>query len=56
MIPDVARPCHQDFWRISSSQEPEMFQSSLMSWSSHDIEIETVEKSQRMIGSLHDSS
>ena len=33
-----------------------MFQSSLMSWSSQAIEIETVEKSQRIIGSLQDSS
>ena len=33
-----------------------MFQSSLMSWSSQAIETETVEKSQRISGSLHDSS
>ena len=33
-----------------------MFQSSLMSWSSQAIETETVEKSQRIIGSLQLSS
>ena len=33
-----------------------MFQSSLMSWSSQTIEEETVESSQRMIGSLQASS
>ena len=33
-----------------------MFQSSLMSWSSQTMDIETVEKSQRISGSLHDSS
>ena len=32
-----------------------MFQSSLMSWSSQSIETETVEKSQRISGSLQDS-
>jgi hypothetical protein len=33
-----------------------MFQSSLMSWSSHCIETETVDSSQRISGSLQDSS
>ncbi len=33
-----------------------MFQSSLMSWSSHCIEVETVESSQRISGSLQASS
>ena len=32
-----------------------MFQSSLMSWSSQTIEVETVEKSQRVSSSSHDS-
>ena len=32
-----------------------MFQSSCMSWSSITIEVETVESSQRITGSLHDS-
>ncbi len=32
-----------------------MFQSSLMSWSSQTIEVETVENSQRITGSSQDS-
>ena len=41
---------------ISSSQPREMFQSSLMSWSSQSIETETQEKSQRISGSSQLSS
>ena len=40
---------------MSSTQAAEMFQSSWMSWSSITIETETVESSQRMLGSSHDS-
>jgi hypothetical protein len=41
--------------RISSSHEREMFQSSLMSWSSITIAVETVENNQRIGGSRQDS-
>src|SRR6476620_8437522 len=47
----TARRCHHERCRISSSQEREMFQSSLMSWSSQSIETETLAKSQRINGS-----
>ena len=41
--------------RISSTQSQEMFQSSWTSWSSKIIAVGTVESSQRMSGSDHDS-
>ena len=47
--------CHQSCARISSTQASEMFQSSLTSWSSKIIAVETVESSQRIAGSLQDS-
>jgi hypothetical protein len=40
---------------MSSSHSPEMFQSSWTSWSSNTIAVATVESSQRMTGSPHDS-
>ena len=42
---------HQSVSRISSSQAWEMFQSSCTSWSSKIIAEDTVESSQRMVGS-----
>ena len=39
------------FARMSDTQEREMFQSSWTSWSSKIIEVETVERSQRITGS-----
>ena len=51
----VIRSRHQGFARISSIQESEMFQSSWTSWSSKIIVDGTVESSQRMSGSDHDS-
>ena len=47
---------HHFFERISSSQAWEMFQSSWTSWSSKIIAVETVERSQRIVGSPQLSS
>ena len=49
-------PCHHGLARLSSTHEREMFQSSLMSWSSQTIDSETVEKSQRISGSSQASA
>ena len=51
----VIRASHQGSARISCTQLQEMFQSSLTSWSSKIIAVGTVESSQRMSGSDHDS-
>ena len=42
---------HHSCVRISSSQAWEMFQSSWTSWSSKIIAVETVDSSQRIVGS-----
>ena len=42
---------HQSCARISSSHACEMFQSSCTSWSSKTIAVETVDSSQRIVGS-----
>ena len=49
------RASHHGLRRISSTQSHEMFQSSWTSWSSKIITVGTVESSQRMSGSDHDS-
>ena len=51
----VIRSSHHGSRRISCTQRQEMFQSSLTSWSSKIIAVGTVERSQRMSGSDHDS-
>ena len=51
----VMRASHHGSDRISSTHELEMFQSSRTSWSSKIIVDGTVESSQRMSGSDHDS-
>ena len=51
----VIRSSHHGRARISSIHDSEMFQSSLTSWSSKIIVEGTVERSQRMSGSDHDS-
>ena len=43
---------HQSVACISSSQAAEMFQSSCTSWSSKIIDVDTVENSQRIAGSV----
>ena len=51
----VIRSSHHGSERISSTHDHEMFQSSDSSWSSKIIVDGTVESSQRMSGSVHDS-
>ena len=46
---------HQSVARISSSHASDVFQSSCTSWSSNIIALDTVESSQRITGSPHDS-
>ena len=51
----VIRSSHHGNERFSSTHDWEMFQSSLTSWSSKIIAEGTVDSSQRMSGSDHDS-
>ena len=53
--PPTIRSCHQLVDSMSTRQAWEVFQSSRMSWSSKIIALGTVESSQRMSGSSHDS-
>ena len=55
MIPPSTRSCHHACARISRTQRAEMFQSSCMSWSSQTIAVGTVDSSQRITGSRHES-
>ena len=56
MKPPTMRSCHQSVARISSTQSIDVFQSSWMSWSSKIIAVGTVDSSQRMAGSDHEST
>jgi hypothetical protein len=49
------RSSHHGSARISSSHACEVFQSSCTSWSSKIIAVDTVDISQRITGSPHDS-
>ena len=55
IMPLTTRSFHHGFLAMSSHHDCEMFQSSCMSWSSITIALETVENSQRITGSVHDS-
>ena len=46
---------HHGSWRISSTHASEMFQSSIMSWSSKIIDDGTTDKSQRSTAGVHAS-
>jgi len=52
----VIRSFHQSCERASATQSHEMFQSSITSWSSKIIVDGTVDSSQRISGSDHDST
>ena len=49
------RSFHHGFWRYSSTQSFDVFQSSCTSWSSKIIALETVDSSQRTVSSVHES-
>jgi hypothetical protein len=49
------RSSHHGLARISSTHACDVFQSSCTSWSSKIIALETVDSSQRITGSPHDS-
>ncbi len=55
MKPPVIRSSHQPCARMSVTHVFDVFQSSWTSWSSKIIDDGTVESSQRMYGSPHDS-
>ena len=55
MKPPTMRSSHQPLARISVTHSIDVFQSSWTSWSSKIIALGTVESSQRMYGSPHDS-
>ena len=55
MKPPITRSFHQCFLRCSVTHSIDVFQSSCTSWSSKIIALLTVESSQRIVGSDHES-
>jgi hypothetical protein len=55
MKPPTTRSFHQCFRRCSRTHSVDVFQSSCTSWSSKIIALETVDRSQRIVGSDHES-
>jgi hypothetical protein len=49
------RSSHHGLPRYSSSHSSDVFQSSWTSWSSKIIALDTVDRSQRIVGSVHES-